>query len=112
MKRPWQIWTLFFLSLAIVLPALGWLSVKALELDRAEAAARRQTEVARRLEAEARAQAEFARRQADLARAQAELQELASSALWRMDWTLTPIVAQEAARPYYVYLPFYPVPGG
>lgn len=112
MKRPWQIWTLYFLCLAIVLPAMVWLSVKAVELDRAEAEARRQTEQARLKEAEARGQAEFARHQADLARDQAELQELASSALWRMDWTLTPLVAQEAARPYYVYLPFYPVPGG
>lgn len=112
MKRPWQIWTLYIFSLAIVLPAMGWLTVKALELDRAEAAARRQTEEARRQEAVARAQAETARQEADLARQQAEMQELASSALWRMDWTLTPLVAQEAARPYYVYLPFYPVPGG
>lgn len=29
-------------------------------------------------------------------------------ALWRMDSALTPIIAQEAARPYFHYLPFYP----
>src|SRR5690606_38311165 len=29
-------------------------------------------------------------------------------ALWRMDSALTPVIAQEAARPYFHYLPFYP----
>lgn len=94
MKRPWQIWLWWLLCLAIVLPAMGWLTVKALELDRAEAAARRDAEVARW--------------QADAARELAEQQELVNSALWRMDWTLTPLIAQEAARPYFVYWPFYP----
>lgn len=94
MKRPWQIWMWLLLCLAIVLPAMGWLTVKALELDRAEAAARRDAEVARW--------------QADAARELAEQQELVNSALWRMDWTLTPLIAQEAARPYFVYWPFYP----
>lgn len=84
MKRPWQIWMLFTLGLAIVLPAMGWLTLKTLELDRAEAAARRQS----------------------------EQQERISSALWQMDWSLTPLVAQEAARPYYVYQSFYPAPAG
>ena len=87
MKRPWQIWTLFLLCLALVLPAMVWLSLKTLELDRART---------------------LARRQAEQARSQAELQEVISSALWQMDWMLTPIVAQEAARPYYVYDSFIP----
>jgi signal transduction histidine kinase len=108
MKHPWQVWTLFLFSLALVVPAMVWLTLKALELDRAEAEAQRQTVAARRLETEARRQAEAARRLADLARQQAELQERVSSVLWRMDWTLTPIVAQEAARPHFVYQPFYP----
>lgn len=108
MRHPWQVWLLFLLCLAVVLPAMGWLSIKAVELDRAELAARRQTDEARRLEAAARQQAEAARQQAEYARVLAEQQELVNSALWRIDWTLTPLIAQEAARPYFVYWPFYP----
>ena len=84
MKRPWQIWTLFVLCLTVVVPAMGYLTLKALELDRAEALARRQ----------------------------AELEEDISLALWRMDTALAPLVAQEAARPHFVYQPFYPAAGG
>lgn len=91
MKRPWQIWFLYFGCLAIVVPAMAWLTLKAWELDAAEQTARLAAEQARR---------------------QAELQELASSALWRMDWTLTPLIAQEAARPYFVYQSFYESVGG
>src|SRR5262245_8046965 len=79
MKRPWQIWLLFGLGLAVVVPAMAWLTVKALELDRAES----------------------------LARQQAELEEDVSRALWRMDTLLTPLLAQEAARPDFVYRPVY-----
>lgn len=107
MKRPWQIWMLFLFSLALVIPAMAWLTVKALELDRNEAEAQRQALESRRLESEARRQAQAAGRLADLARQQAELQERVSSVLWRMDWELTPLVAQEAARPHFVYQPFY-----
>lgn len=107
MKRPWQNWLLMLLCVTIVAPAMCWMTLKALEIDRDQREARRQTEEARRKEAEARRQAELARSQADLARREAELQELISSALWRMDWTLTPLVAQEAARPYFAYRPFF-----
>ncbi len=86
MKRPWQIWLCYALCLACVLPAMAWLTYKALESDRMGAESRRAAEVARR---------------------QAEIQELVGSALWRMDWMLTPLIAQEAARPYYVYESFY-----
>lgn len=79
MRRPWQIWLLYALGLAIVLPAMAWLTLKALELDRAEAVARRQ----------------------------AELEEDVSRALWRMDSLLTPLLAEEAARPDFVYRPAY-----
>ncbi len=109
MKRPWQIWSLFILCLAIVLPAMCWLTVKAFELDRQRLQSLRQAENARKKESEARKQAEAARHQADYARSTAELQERVSSALWRLDWTLTPVVAQEASRPYYVYHPSVPV---
>jgi len=58
---------------------MGWLTVKALQLDHAEA----------------------------LARSQAEQEERISLALWRMDTLLTPLLAQEAARPYFVYRPAF-----
>jgi signal transduction histidine kinase len=80
MKRPWQIWLLFALGLAAVVPAFAWLTVKAVELDRAES----------------------------LARQQAALEKDISVALWRMDVLLTPLLAEEAARPDFVYRPVYP----
>ena len=88
MKRPWQIWIAFTLCLAIVIPAMIWLTIKAVETDRA------------RIEA---------RRLADEGRVQAERQEVLSNALWRMEWLVAPLVAQEAARPYFFYEPFYTV---
>ena len=83
MKRPWQIWTLYVVCLAAVLPAMGWLTTKSLQLDRAEALAQRQ----------------------------AELEERIASALWRIDTELTRILAPEIARPYFVYDSFYTVHG-
>jgi signal transduction histidine kinase len=77
MKRPWQIWSLFLLCLAITAPAMGWLSLKALEVDRAESHARRQ----------------------------AALDESVNLALWRMDTLLMPLLAQEAARPPVAFQP-------
>ena len=88
MRKPWQIWAIFMLILAIVIPAMGWLTWQINEADRAREEDRVQTE---------------------LARQEAELQERISSALYRMDWWATPLVAQEAARPYYLYEPFYRV---
>jgi len=84
-KRPWQIWILFGLCLATVAPAMVWLTVRTVELDRARV--------------EMRAEAEQARRKA-------ELQDRIAAALWRMDWTLTPLIAQEVTRPSFVYQPF------
>lgn len=83
MKRPWQIWTLFLLCLAATAPAMAWLSLKALELDRAESLARRQ----------------------------AALEENVSLALWRMDTLMMPLLAQEAARPPQAFQAFSPTPG-
>jgi signal transduction histidine kinase len=88
MKRPWHIWIGFALCLAVVLAAMGWLSLTALRLDRAAAEARRQ-------EAEAHRQTAW--------------EENIRLALWRMDWTVAPLVAQESARPYFVYSSFLPV---
>ncbi|HMP78727.1 MAG TPA: HAMP domain-containing sensor histidine kinase [Pirellulaceae bacterium] len=53
---------------------------------------------------------ELNRRQAEAARAKAELQERIGYALWRMDWLLTPLVAQEAARTHWMYQSFMRVP--
>lgn len=85
MRRPWQIWLAFLLCLMVVLPAMSWLSWRVLELDRSS---------------------QEAQRRAELSRDAAELQERISNALWRIDSALTPLVALEAARPYYVYQPF------
>ncbi|MEX2187164.1 MAG: HAMP domain-containing sensor histidine kinase [Pirellulales bacterium] len=84
MKRPWQIWTVFGVALAVALGIMAWLTHKAIALDRAEAAARAEL---------------------DLARRQAELDDRISQALWRMDTALAPLIAQEAVRPAYVYEP-------
>ena len=77
MKRPWQVWLLFLVGLLLVVPPMAWLTIKALELDRAELQARQQI----------------------------ELEERVSRALWRMDVLLMPLLAQEAARPAFVYRP-------
>ncbi len=49
---------------------------------------------------------ELNRCRAEQARADADLQERIGYALWRMDWMLTPLVAQEAARTHWMYQPF------
>jgi signal transduction histidine kinase len=71
----------FAVCLAVVLAAMGWISLTALRLDRAEATAR----------------------------AQAVLEENVRLALWRMDTAVAPILAQESARPYFAYSTFLPV---
>lgn len=98
MNRPWQIWTLYALCVAIATPAMCWLTVHALNLDAAEAESRRQLEAARR--------------QADAARQAAEREERVNSALWRMDTAVTPLLAREAARPAAFYEPFVDIGDG
>jgi len=88
MFRPWQIWILFALCVGVVMAAMAWLTSITVQADRLRAENFRSTEVARQ---------------------QAQLQERISSALWRLDFALTPLVAQEASRPYFVYQPFYQV---
>ena len=80
MRRPWHIWIAFAFCLAVVLAAMGWISLAALRLDRAEVQARRQ----------------------------AAVEENVRLALWRMDSALAPLVAQESARPYYSYRTLFP----
>ena len=66
MKRPWQIWLSFTTALALVAAAVGWLSLRALESDKAEAAGREQ----------------------------ALVEENVRLALWRMDSLMAAFVAQ------------------
>lgn len=80
MVRPVVTWALFGLSFAVVLAAMGLVTVTALRLDEAESNARQQ----------------------------AALEENIRLALWRMDSALAPLVAQESGRPYFVYSAFYP----
>ena len=89
-KKPWQIWSLFGLILLIVLPAMVWLTMQINDADRLREEDRAETELARR---------------------KAELQERINSALYRLDSWTTPLVAQEVARPYYLYQPFIEVVG-
>jgi len=79
MIRPAQTWIVFGLCLAVVLAAMGWISLTTLKLDRAEAEARRQ----------------------------ALLEEDVRLALWRMESALGPLIAQETSRPYFAYDSFY-----
>lgn len=81
MKRPQHIWIAFVLCLAVVLAAMGWISLTALRLDRAESQARRQ----------------------------AALEENVRLALWRMDSALAPLLARESAQPYFSYRTLFPV---
>lgn len=86
MKKTWQIWSLYFICLVAVTFAMSWLSLKTIRLDALREADRAETEMARR---------------------EAELQERVSSALYRMELMMLPIVAQEAARPENHYQSFY-----
>jgi signal transduction histidine kinase len=86
MRRPWQIWILFFFGLAIVIPGMGWLTIMTVRLEESREDDRRGTE---------------------LARQEAELQERISSALYRLDLKILPLIAREAARPSYFYDSFY-----
>ncbi len=85
-KKTWQIWSVFSLCLALVVLAMVWLSSAAVQIEKAREQDRIETELARR---------------------EAELLERISSAMYRMDWMLSPLVAQEAARPSYYYKSFF-----
>lgn len=82
MKRTWQIWMLFSLCFLAIAVAMSWLSLKVVRLDALRETDRAETELARR---------------------EAELQERISSALYRMDLKMLPLISQEAARPTYFY---------
>lgn len=78
MNRPWKIWLVFGLCATVVLAAMGWISVTALRLDRAQAEAGQR----------------------------AELEERVRLALWRMDSALAPLIVEESARPFSAYEAF------
>jgi signal transduction histidine kinase len=80
MKRLGSVWLIFALCVALAAWAMARLGAMALALERAEAKARRQ----------------------------AALEENVQLALWRMDSTLGPLMAEESARPYFAYSPLYP----
>ena len=70
MNRPWQIWLVSVGCMAVVLGAMGWVTVAVLRLDRSEAEARRR----------------------------AAIEEDVRLALWRMDSAISPLIAEENAR--------------
>ncbi|MHC4413971.1 MAG: sensor histidine kinase [Planctomycetota bacterium] len=80
MKSPRSLWLIFGACAGIVLLSLVWITVTVTQLERAELDAR----------------------------ADAAHQEALRLALWRMDSWLAPLLAREAARPYFDYQPFYP----
>jgi signal transduction histidine kinase len=99
MKHARYVWIAFACCLAVVLAAMGWISLTAWRLEQAEIVAREQEAEARRLEAEA------LRKEAETRR-QAAVEENVRLALWRIDTTLAPLLAQESARPYFAYRSF------
>lgn len=86
MNRPSLLWIIFALCLLLIVPAMIWLTMTAMRLDRKIHEDSRQTELARR---------------------EIELQEKITSALYRMDWKLGPLISKEASLPYYMYESFY-----
>ncbi len=84
MRRLWHIWMIFGLCLVVVFGAMGWVSLIAVRVERAEARARRE----------------------------AALEEKVRLALWRMDSALAPLIARESGRPYFAYRSFYPAQRG
>ena len=83
MSRPLLLWGGFAACVLTVAAALGYLSLMVVQGDRREAEAMRR----------------------------AALEENVRLALWRLDASLTPLLARENARPYDAYEPFHPVDG-
>ncbi|KAA0217379.1 MAG: sensor histidine kinase [Leptolyngbya sp. PLA3] len=78
-SRRWITWGIFLICALLVFDGLGFVTWQVLRLERREA-------------------------QATLESARQENERLA---LWRMDFFMAPLLAQESARPYFDYLPFY-----
>ena len=95
MKRSWHIWLGFAPCVAVLLAVMGWISLSALDIEEARSKASRERDIALRHEASARRQA--------------IREEKVRLSLWRIDSVLAPFVAQESARPYFVYGAFLTV---
>src|SRR5687767_9366855 len=80
MKRPAVIWLVFLLFLAAGVAAMGWMTRTVLRLEAAQARSI----------------------------AAAQVEENVRLALWRMDFTLSPLISAETARPYFEYSPVFP----
>jgi len=78
--KPWQYWISFVVCLALVFSAMGWVTMTAVRLDKSQAEIQQQS----------------------------AFEENVRLALWRMETEIAPMLAQESARPYFVYAPFYP----
>ena len=72
-------WGTFVACVAVLAAAMAWSTAIGLRLERADAAAR----------------------------ASAALEENTRLALWRLDSAVTPLLAQESARPYFHYGAYY-----
>ncbi len=79
MRKTTRTWVLSGACVAVLTAAFGWITLVSLRLERREREAR----------------------------AKAQSQELLRLALWRMDSSLAPLFAREAARPYLHYRAFY-----
>ena len=77
--RPGFVWGAFAACLSVLVAAMAWSTAIGLRLERADAAAR----------------------------ATAALEENTRLALWRLDSAVTPLLAQESARPYFHYGAYY-----
>lgn len=82
MRRPWQVWFVFTLSVAAMIPALLWLSFRTTALEKEQR----------------------------LARAKAAQQENIASVLLRLDTQVSPLLLQETSRPYHDYEPTHRLP--
>ena len=89
MSKAWQIWTIFALCIVGVAATMLWLTFKTVQLDAMREADRSQTEIARQ---------------------EAELQERISSALYRIDLKLLPLITRESTRPDEFYRSSVPMP--
>ncbi|MBK8913889.1 MAG: HAMP domain-containing histidine kinase [Phycisphaerales bacterium] len=79
MRRVLAIWTPFVAAVAIVLIALAWVTRAALRLDEAQREAQ----------------------------SLAALEESSRLALWRMDFAISPLIAEFAGQPYFAFASFY-----
>ncbi len=80
MKRPWVVFAAYLVAVALLMSAMALVTVIGVRLDRDQ----------------------------QFAESRAALEERVRLVLWRMDSAVGPIVAQENARPYFEYAPFYP----